>query len=69
MENIYFLNRDKVRKTIKLNNQPKYQCLNFIKYCVIIMPHTRLEWPVWLKGWVIVYKLSGCGLDSRCSHL
>ena len=26
-------------------------------------------WPVWLNGWVFVYKLSGCGFESRCYHL
>ena len=25
--------------------------------------------PVWLKGWVFVYDLSGCGSESSCSHL
>ena len=25
--------------------------------------------PVWLNGWVFVYQLSGCGLESRCFHL
>ena len=25
--------------------------------------------PVWLNGWVFVYELSGCGFESRCSHL
>ena len=24
---------------------------------------------VWLNGWVLVYKLSGCWFESRCSHL
>ena len=23
----------------------------------------------WLNGWVFVYELSGCGFESRCSHL
>ena len=23
----------------------------------------------WLSSWVFVYKLSGCGFESRCSHL
>ena len=27
------------------------------------------NWPVWLNGWVFVYKLSGCGFESCCSHL
>ena len=31
--------------------------------------HSSIYWPVWLKGWVFVYKLSGCGFKSRCSHL
>ena len=26
-------------------------------------------WPVLLNGWVFVYKLSGCGFESRCCHL
>ena len=26
-------------------------------------------WPVWLNGWVFVYELGGCGLESYCSHL
>ena len=26
-------------------------------------------WPVWWHGWVIVYKLSGCGFEFRWSHL
>ena len=25
-------------------------------------------WPVWVNGWVFVYKLSGCGFESLCSH-
>ena len=25
--------------------------------------------PVRLNGWVFIYKLSGCGFESRCSHL
>ena len=24
---------------------------------------------IWLNGWVFVYKLSGCGFESGCSHL
>ena len=26
-------------------------------------------WPVWLNGWVFIYKLSGCGFKSCCCHL
>ena len=25
--------------------------------------------PVWLNSWVFIYELSGCGFESRCSHL
>ena len=25
--------------------------------------------PVWLNGYVLVYKLSGCEFESRCCHL
>ena len=25
--------------------------------------------PVWLNGWMLIYKLSGCGFESRCCHL
>ena len=28
--------------------------------------HSSIIWPVWLNGSVLVYKLSGCGLQSRC---
>ena len=31
--------------------------------------HSSIIWPVWLYGWVFVYKLSGCGFESRCFHL
>ena len=31
--------------------------------------HRSIIWPVWPNGWVFVYKLSGCGFESRCSHL
>ena len=24
---------------------------------------------VWLNGWVFIYELSGCGLESCCCHL
>ena len=29
----------------------------------------ELNWPVWLNGWVFVYKLSVCVLESHCSNL
>ena len=50
-----------VREMIKTYNQmhrtDKYSQLSSI------------IWPVWLNDWVFVYELSGCGFESRCSHL
>ena len=31
--------------------------------------HSSINRPVWLNGWVFAYELSGCGFESRCSHL
>ena len=31
--------------------------------------HGAIIWSVWLNSWVFVYNLSGCGFESRCSHL
>ena len=31
--------------------------------------HRSIIWLVWLKGWVFIYKLSGCGFESCCCHL
>ena len=31
--------------------------------------HSSIIWPIWPNGWVFVYQLSGCGFESRCSHL
>ena len=31
--------------------------------------HSSIIWPVLLNGRVLVYELSGCGLESRCCHL
>ena len=28
-----------------------------------------IVWPVWLNGWVFVYKLSGYGFESRCCQI
>ena len=33
------------------------------------LQHSSIIWPVWLNGCVFVYKLSGCGVESSCSHL
>ena len=31
--------------------------------------HSSIIWSVWLNGWVLVCKLSGCGFESYCSNL
>ena len=31
--------------------------------------HSSIIWPVGINGWVFVYELSGCGFESRCTHL
>ena len=31
--------------------------------------HNSIIWPVWLNGWVFLYKLSSCGFESCCCHL
>ena len=31
--------------------------------------HNSIIWSVWPNGWAFIYKLSGCGLESRYSHL
>ena len=31
--------------------------------------HSSIIWPVWPSGWVFVYKLSGSGCKTSCSHL
>ena len=30
--------------------------------------HSSIIYPVWLNGWVFVYKLGGYGVKSRCCH-
>ena len=37
----------------------------FVNEHSMILPN----WPVWLNGWVFLYKLSGCGFESRCCLL
>ena len=37
--------------------------------CDKYLQHSSIIWPVWLNGWVFIYELSGCGLESSCSHL
>ena len=31
--------------------------------------HSSIIWPVWRNGGVFVYKLSGFGFESSCSHI
>ena len=31
--------------------------------------HSSIIWKVWLTGCVFIYKLCGCGFESRCNHL
>ena len=49
------------------------QCLNTWKQNSNgIWSHNHLvlkRTPVWLNGWVLVYKLSDCGSESDCCHL
>ena len=42
---------------------------NAPKVKATILVHTSIIWPVWPNGWVFVYKLSGSGFDSSCSHI
>ena len=49
------------------NPQPLVYWWIWLKEYQII--HLCVIWPVWLNGWVFVYKLSGCGFESSCSHL
>ena len=36
---------------------------------LINIRHRLPVWPVWLNGLAFFYELSGCGFESRCSHL
>ena len=49
--------RDMIKTYNQMHRTDKYSQLSSI------------IWPVWLNGWVFVYELSGCGFESRCSHL
>ena len=37
-------------------------------HCTECSHHNSILWPVWLNGWVFVYKLSGCGFESCCGQ-
>ena len=49
--------RDMIRTYSQMHHTDKY------------LQGSSIIWSVWLNGWVFVYELSGCGCDSRCSHL
>ena len=43
-------------------------CLMLLSCYLNVSEWIYTFWPVWLNGWVFVYKLSGCGFECRCSH-
>ena len=62
------------RKTIECGFTLKFVYDMIITYSQMHRPdkytqHSSIIWPVWLNGWVFVYKLSGCGFESCWCHL
>ena len=49
--------RDIIRTNSQMHRPDKYS------------QHSSIICPVWINGWVLIYELSGCGFESRCSHL
>ena len=49
--------RDMIRTYNQMHHTDKYS------------QQSSITWRVWLNSWVFVYKLRGCGFESRCSHL
>ena len=49
--------RDMIRTNSQMHHTDKYS------------QHSSTIWSVWLNIWVFIYKLNGCGFESRCSHL
>ena len=43
------------------------QCI-WLHVLTMYSQHSSIIWPVWLNGWVFIYKLNDSGLESRCSH-
>ena len=37
--------------------------------CKRTLNHLANHWTVWLNSWAFFYEISGCGFQSRCSHL
>ena len=48
--------RDMIRRYSQMHHTDKYS------------QHSSIIWLVWPYGWVFVYKLSGSGFESSCSH-
>ena len=53
----------------KLCCQVKLVALSYLILIVFWLRFKLFIRPVWLNGWVFVYKLSGCGFESSCSYL
>ena len=49
--------RDMIKTYIQMHRTDKYS------------QHSSMIWPVWPHGWVFFYEVSGCWVESRCSHL
>ena len=52
----------------KLCCQVKLVALSYLILIVFWLRFKLFIRPVWLNGWVFVYKLSGCGFESPCCH-
>ena len=74
---LLFLEWPSLFLAISLNRLPSLQTLYLLlmsRKCFRVNPCSLPEcqghsWPVWPNGWVFVYKLSGSGFESSCSHL
>ena len=74
---LLFLEWSSLFLAISLNRLPSLQTLYLLlmsRKCFRVNPCSLPEcqghsWPVWPNGWVFVYKLSGSGFESSCSHL
>ena len=62
------------RQTIEWGFTLKLVCDMIITYSQMhyldkYSQHSSIIWPVWLNGWVFIFKLSGCGFKSCCCPL
>ena len=76
LELIYSLQLSECQGTFLLETSPTFEAyvtvLEFeARATQLLNEHSTSQpnWPVWINGWVFVYELSGCGCESRCSHL